>query len=41
MFLGTRDGVLKDVEGNLGDMPHGIPLDSLNETRNLIDTFLK
>ncbi len=41
MFLGTRDGVLKDVEGKLGDMPHGIPLDSLNETRNLIDTFLK
>jgi uncharacterized protein len=41
MFLGTRDGVLKDVEGNLGDMPHGIPLDSLNETRNLIDSFLK
>jgi predicted RNA-binding protein with EMAP domain len=41
MFLGTRDGVLKDVEGNLGDMPHGIPLDSLNETRNLVDFFLK
>ncbi|HEX7467302.1 MAG TPA: tRNA-binding protein [Methanobacterium sp.] len=41
MFLGTGDGVLQDVEGNLGDMPHGIPLDSLNETRNLVETFLK
>jgi len=41
MFLGAGDGVLKDVEGNLGDMPHGIPLNSLNETRNLVETFLK
>ncbi len=41
MFLGTGEGVLQDVEGNLGDMPHGIPLDSLNETRNLVETFLK
>ena len=41
MFLGTGGGILQDVEGNLGDMPHGIPLDSLNETRNLVETFLK
>ncbi len=41
MFLGTGNGVLKNVEGNLGDMPHGIPLKSLNETRNLVETFLK
>ena len=41
MFLGAGNGVLKNVEGELGTMPHGIPLDSLNETRNLVETFLK
>jgi predicted RNA-binding protein with EMAP domain len=41
MFLGSGDGVLKDVDGNLGEMPHGIPLESLNETRNLVEAFLK
>ena len=41
MFLGAGHGVLKDVEGGLGEMPHGIPLESLNETRNLVETFLK
>ena len=41
MFLGAGKGVLKDVEGNLGEMPHGIPLESLNETRNLVEAFLK
>lgn len=41
MFLGAGNEVLKDVEGNLGDMPHGIPLESLNKTRNLVETFLK
>jgi hypothetical protein len=41
MFLRGSDGLLKDVEGELGEMPHGIPLDSLNETRNLVETFLK
>ena len=41
MFLGAGKGILKDVEGNLGEMPHGIPLESLNETRNLVETFLK
>jgi predicted RNA-binding protein with EMAP domain len=41
MFLGAGKGVLKNVEGELGTMPHGIPLDALNETRNLVETFLK
>ena len=41
MFLGSGNGVLKEVEGDLGEMPRGIPLDSLNETRNLVETFLK
>ena len=41
MFLGAGNGVLKDVEGELGSMPRGIPLDALNKTRNLVETFLK
>jgi predicted RNA-binding protein with EMAP domain len=41
MFLGAGKGILKNVEGELGTMPHGIPLDALNETRNLVETFLK
>ena len=41
MFLRGSEGLLKDVEGELGEMPHGIPLDSLNETRNLVENFLK
>lgn len=41
MFLGAGEGILKDVKGELGQMPHGIPLESLNETRNLIESFLK
>jgi len=41
MFLRGSEGLLKDVEGQLGEMPHGIPLDSLNETRNLVENFLK
>lgn len=41
MFLGAGEGIIKDVEGNRGEMPHGIPLESLNETRNLVETFLK
>lgn len=41
MFLGAGEGILKDVEGELGQMPHGIPLEALNETRNLIESFLK
>jgi uncharacterized protein len=41
MFLGDGDGVLKDVEGEIGGMPKGIPLEALNEARNLVETFLK
>ncbi len=41
MFLGAGEGVLKDVQGELGQMPHGIPLEALNESRNLIESFLK
>jgi uncharacterized protein len=41
MFLGAGEGVLKDVRGNLGDIPHGIPLEALNEARNLVEAFLK
>jgi uncharacterized protein len=40
MFLGAAGGVLKDVDGDLGQLPRGIPLESLNETRNLIESFL-
>ncbi|MEN6329327.1 MAG: tRNA-binding protein [Methanobacteriaceae archaeon] len=41
MFLGAGEGVLKGVSGDLGDIPHGIPLDALNEARNLVEGFLK
>lgn len=41
MFLGVDEGVLKDVEGEIGGLPHGIPLEALNETRNFVDNFLK
>ena len=40
MFLGMGEGILKDVNGELGSMPKGIPLEALNETRNLIENFL-
>ena len=41
MFLGADEGVLKDVEGEIGGLPQGIPLEALNETRNFVDNFLK
>ena len=41
MFLGAGEGVLKDVKGEVGGLPKGIPLEALNETRNLVETFLK
>lgn len=41
MFLGAGEGVLKDVEGKIGDLPHGIPLEALNEARNFVEAFLK
>ena len=40
MFLGAGEGILKDVEGELGFMPKGIPLEALNESRNLIEGYL-
>jgi predicted RNA-binding protein with EMAP domain len=40
MFLGADGGVLKDVQGEIGGMPKGIPLEALNETRNLVESFL-
>jgi predicted RNA-binding protein with EMAP domain len=41
MFLGAGEGVLKDVEGELGGMPKGIPLEGLNEARNFVEAFIK
>ncbi len=41
MFLGDNRGVLKDVKGNSGEMPRKIPLESLNETRNMVEIFLQ
>ncbi|MDR2967842.1 MAG: tRNA-binding protein [Methanobacteriaceae archaeon] len=40
MFLGFGEGILKDVDGELGSLPKGIPLEALNESRNLIENFL-
>jgi predicted RNA-binding protein with EMAP domain len=41
MFLGAEEGVLKDVKGEIGGLPKGIPLEALVETRNLVEAFLK
>lgn len=41
MFLGMDGSILKDVDGELGQMPKGIPMESLNETRNLVENYLK
>lgn len=41
MFLGMNGSILKDVAGELGQMPKGIPMESLNETRNLVESYLK
>lgn len=41
MFLGMNGSILKDVDGELGEMPKGIPMESLNETRNLVESYLK
>ncbi len=40
MLLGVDGRVLKDVKGELGDIPHGIPLKALNGTRNFVESFL-
>ncbi|GAA5818867.1 MAG: tRNA-binding protein [Methanobrevibacter sp. CfCl-M3] len=41
MFLGDGSNILKEVNGDLGSIPKGIPMDSLNGTRNLVENFLK
>jgi predicted RNA-binding protein with EMAP domain len=41
MFLGAGEGILKDVKGDLGKLPQGIPLDAFKEARNLVGAFLK
>jgi hypothetical protein len=41
MFLGMDGSILKEVDGELGEMPKGIPIESLNETRNLVENYLK
>ncbi len=41
MFLGAGEGILKDVNGPKGEIPHGIPLEALNEARNIVEGFLK
>lgn len=41
MFLGAGEGVLKDVKGEIGGLPKGIPLEAFKETRNLVEVFLK
>lgn len=41
MFLGMNGNILKSVEGELGEMPKGIPMESLNETRTLVENYLK
>jgi predicted RNA-binding protein with EMAP domain len=40
MFLGTGNRVLKDVKGDVGEMPKGIPLEALNTTRNFVEAFI-
>ena len=40
MFLGAGEGVLKDVEGDIGSLPQHIDVAAFNETRNLVDQFI-
>jgi len=40
MFLGI-EGVLRDVKGEIGGLPKGIPLESLKDARNIIEEFMK
>ncbi|OED30457.1 tRNA-binding protein [Methanosphaera sp. WGK6] len=41
MFLGAGEGILKDVEGELGSLPQHIDVTALNETRNLVDQYIQ
>ncbi|MDI9623710.1 MAG: tRNA-binding protein [Methanothermobacter sp.] len=40
MFLGT-EGVLRNVEGEIGCLPKKIPLESLNEARKIVEKFIE
>ncbi|MDR3292003.1 MAG: tRNA-binding protein [Methanobrevibacter sp.] len=40
MFLGDGSNILKEVKGELDSMPKGIPIESLNGTRVLVENFL-
>ena len=41
MFLGAGEGILKDVDGKLGSLPQHVDVAAFNETRNLVDQFIK
>ena len=41
MFLGAGEGILKEVKGEVGGLPKGVPLEAFNETRNFVEAFLK
>ncbi len=41
MFLGAGDGILKDVDGELGSLPQHIDINAFNETRNFVDQFIE
>lgn len=41
MFLGVNGVILKEVEGELGELPTGIPINSLKDSKNLIEVFLQ
>jgi predicted RNA-binding protein with EMAP domain len=41
MFLGAGEGIIKDVEGQLGSLPQHIDVNAFNETRNLVDAYIK
>ncbi len=41
MFLGAGEGILRNVEGELGSLPQHIDVAALNETRNMVDQYLK
>ena len=41
MFLGVNGVILKDVNGELGELPTGIPMESLTESKNLIESCLQ
>lgn len=40
MFLGAGKGILKDVDGEIGNLPQHIDVEALNETRNFVDQYI-